>query len=101
LLGLTVGDYFLSRCGAVAVGREPPDIHWKFQGAMAARDGKPWGFGDFDFRGLYDTSKGQRVTPGADAPAWLGFEPEPSGAVSINASQSLSWIWQRASEEWA
>jgi hypothetical protein len=102
LLGLTIADYFLARCGAAnshdqATAASSP--HWKFNGAATDSQGQPLEFGDFEFRTLYDTDKEQRVIAGSDAPAWLESQADPQSST-IERSPVLAWLWNKASGEW-
>jgi len=84
LLGLTLGEYFVSRCGAAANYDT-----WQFDGE------KYDPAADFDWRQQYDTNADARVLP------------VPGGFFSLLANQPalssavLASLWNNALAEWA
>jgi membrane-associated phospholipid phosphatase len=80
LLGLTLGEYLLNRCGAL-----PRYDSWTFDGPRfpAPRD--------FDWRDLYNALTGLRV-----AQPWAVLGPR----TAADTSQPLRWLWRKARDEW-
>lgn len=80
LLGLTLGEYFVRRCGVI------PQYHaWRFDGPR---------FGpaaDFDWRQQYNMA--------ADAHVSAPFT-DNLGLVSAQMSVPLNWLWYKALAEW-
>jgi hypothetical protein len=83
LLGLTLGNYFVSRCA-----KRPSYKTWSFEGNKYPSKE------DFDWTALYDVAAGQIAKP----PYVLA-----TGTVNIGAKESspmLSWLWNKAVAEW-
>jgi hypothetical protein len=85
LLGLTLGDYFVRRCGVGAGNFEP----WRFDGE---RFTMPPPNNDFDWRLLYDAVN--------DARRSAQFTDRLAGAAAPQTSPLLQWLWNRAVAEW-
>ena len=88
LLGLTLGEYFVYRCG----GNIPPKAGyraWRFDGTMYDPNG------DFDWRDQYDVSLDDHTGSNFTA---LSNPNAP--AFVPGTSPILSWLWKKAEEEW-
>jgi PAP2 superfamily len=81
LLGLTLGEYFITRCGGGS-----NYFSWTFDGTQFV------GTDDFDFRQQYDTPTGTRK-----AQAYAIKDP---GAKAAVPSPLLYWLWGKAVGEW-
>lgn len=79
LLGLSLGEYLLARCGV-----QPAYRVWRFNGP---------GFpnADFDFRDHFDVPANARV-----------IQPWAQGGINVAVlpNPSLQWLWGRAVAEW-
>jgi hypothetical protein len=81
LLGLTLGDYFVHRCGAA-----PSYRAWRFDGERYV------GGNDFDWRWQFHVPTETRLV----AP----FTDKLAAYAVVPASVHLKWMWNRASTEW-
>ena len=97
VLGLTLGQYFLARCG-VTTGYTP----WTFTGTgfpdRTVAGAAPPNDGDFYWTEFFD------FTPAAGGPPGQTNRPyatnRGAAAVNVNASPILQWLWDQAAGEW-
>jgi hypothetical protein len=85
LLGLTLGDYFIRRCG---IGGGNFNA-WRFDGE---RFTMPPPNNDFDWRLLYDAVNDARLS--------AQFTDQIAGAPAPQTSPLLQWLWGKAVAEW-
>ena len=91
LLGLSVAEYFIARCGAADPATQPHA--WMFSG-----DKYP-GTQDFTGRELFDHATGKRIEAEdpADATKKYGAMMQ---AMQVTASPGLEWLWGEAAKGW-
>ena len=96
LLGLTLGQYFVSRSSYTVDGwtqRLPQDTNydaWKFDGSAYV------GTCDFYWHEIYDTA-----TPGQIGTAPYATNLGNKTMAGIGQSPILKWLWDRALTEWS
>jgi membrane-associated phospholipid phosphatase len=83
VLGLTLGDYFVSRC------RNGPYQAWEF-------DGSQWPDRDFFRQDFFNTKEGSQET---DKELKLAVKSQ-ADPVNLGHSDILKWLWDKAVEEW-
>jgi membrane-associated phospholipid phosphatase len=90
LLGLTLGNYFVSRCKG---GNFQP---WRFEGTKFPRvipsTPNPPPDADFYWKFLFDEAAGTQFETRYARPS--------DAAYAIAANPVLNWLWERAKEEW-
>lgn len=93
LLGLTLGQYFVSRCNYPLDGSDDPDASsyeaWKFEGSAYA------GTSDFSWHEIYNTA-----TPGQVGTAPYATSLGNQTIAGISQSPILKWLWGKALAEW-
>jgi hypothetical protein len=87
MLGLTLGQYLLHRCG-----QEANYVPARFNGQTYA------GADDFEWRHFYDLTLGNDVRTFPVAPLPLYAEGFPANNVA--PSGLLAWLWGQALTEW-
>jgi PAP2 superfamily len=82
VLGLTLGNYFVSRCG----GPVDADYQsWKFDGSAYPA------VQDFYWDDYFDANTGRQ----AAGPAAM-----PEASQAVGSSEILNWLWRKAVKEW-
>jgi hypothetical protein len=90
VLGLTLGQYFVNRCSGAAGYRA-----WRFEGTKYPPHG------DFIWHDLYDVNTEKLKS----MPTATGYSVRySSNAQTLNPSHQsyvLTWLWNKAKEEWS
>jgi hypothetical protein len=86
VLGLTLGNYFVSRCGGAVDAHYQP---WTFDGSAypAVRD--------FYWDDYFDAHTGSQA-----AGQYVKSAAMPEAPQAAGSSEILNWLWRKAVEEW-